>query len=188
MHEYRLLHDVHLRDQNPETRPDALEYLRHAVPAANNLSFALEVHLKVLQAQRTGHYPHGHSIRALFNGLSDVAKNAVYAQFAASRADDKSKYITEFSILFRELESVGSYAFTLKCADEDPPDASAHEAIAAEIETCDRLYLRWRYLYERGIAADQVAARFHSLIHLNRSIAVVIESFEEGVIITGQSD
>lgn len=188
MHEYHLLHDVHLRDQKPETRPDALEYLRHAVPAANNLSFALEVHLKILQAQRSGHYPQGHRIRDLVNKLSQSTKDALQRQLIQSCASDRFKYITEFSIQLLEKARRTTYAFRMKCEDDPRPDFTAAGSFEAEVELCDRLYTRWRYLYERGVSASPIDARFFGLIHMNRAIAAEIESFEEGVVITGESD
>ena len=188
MHEYQLLHDVHLRDQRPETRPDALEYLRHAVPAANNLSFALEIHLKVLRAQRTGHYPHGHRIRGLVNELPQATKDSIQARLVQSCACDQFKYITEFSIQLLETVKGSSYAFRMKCEDDHPPDLTVAGSFETEAALCDSLYTRWRYFYERGVSVNPIDARFFGLIHMNRAIAAEIESFEEGVVITGESD
>jgi hypothetical protein len=188
MREYRILHEIHAADSKGERRAGFDDFLRHAVPAANNLSFALEVHLKVLQAQRTGHYPHGHRIGVLYEVLADPLKASLQRRLIDELRRDPGPYLTDFTLQFGETEKPGSFQFRLNCVDENPPDLNDPNLFATEVAACDRLYLRWRYLYERGVASDLLAVRFISLIHMNRAIAAEIASYTGGVVIDGQGD
>jgi hypothetical protein len=72
--------------------------------------------------------------------------------------------------------------------DSDPPDWTRPDAFDAEIGACDDAYRQWRYIYERGMSAEKVSARFFGLIHLNQAIATEIDGYAEGVLIAGRSD
>lgn len=186
--EYRLLKDAHAADRGDKGRADFGEFMRHWVPAVNNLSFALEIHLKVLNAQRTGHYPHGHSIEAAFRGLSADLKRRLQERLVDDCREDSRGYLTDFEVQFREVKMPASFQFRLNCIDENPLNPDDPRLLETEIAACDELYCRWRYLYELGISSDVVAARFESLIRINRVVAAEIDSYSGGVLISGSKE
>ena len=100
------------------------------MPAAKNLSFALELHLKVLVAQRSGRYPDGHLLRPPYDTLPDRTAAALRHQFSESGRGDTCRCITDFAIQFEGAAQPNSYNLKLNCVDDSPPDREDPAALS----------------------------------------------------------
>lgn len=188
MRDYRLLYAIWTEDNAGTRYPSFDEFLGPGVTAATQLSFALEIYLKVLFAQRMGTYPHGHGLSPILRDLPEPVRQSLAQRLQDSSSRDSTRYLTEFSLQLSATDQPGQLQYRLNCVDDDPPDLSSLEALSLEIRLCDDGYNRWRYVYERGNAVERISARFFSLIHLNKAAAAEIDGFAEGVLIAGRSD
>lgn len=184
LRDYQALHAVFISDEAGPERKGFDDFLRYAVPAATNLCFAVEIHLKVLIAQQEGRYGSGHPIDSLYDMLRPEQKASLQRRFVESCAADQFRYLTEYAVQFRESVPAEKLEFLIRTVDDTGPDLADPDCFVKEIRTSSNLYSRWRYLYELDKATDLTTVRFFSLIHINKALAAEIGAFSGGVAIS----
>jgi hypothetical protein len=188
MREYAQLQRVHTEDSSGVVRATFHDFLTHGIPAGHDLVFALEVYLKVLYAQRNGTYPHSHEVLTIYDQLAAEVRARLDIRFRDFLKADVSKPITEFSLQLHKKPEGQRHQFKVNCVDDSPSSPDEPELLRHEMAACNTLYKRWRYLYETGLAVDGITVRFASLINMCRAIASEIETYDGGVIISGEAD
>ncbi len=181
---YRLLHDEFFeREVRTSVGLDFDRALGFGVPAVANMSFALELFLKVHGAQHTGQYPSGHSITNLYNHLPSNARDRIQRSFANSCREDRFPYLTKFDLMTTTGKGPGDLSFTLVMGDEEQPDPDDPQTMSAIVRMASDLFTVWRYIYERGAGPGQLTVDFFGLNHFIRGVRAEVKSFQGAVTI-----
>jgi hypothetical protein len=150
--------------------------LRHAVPAATSLSFALELLLKVCLFQRTGAVVSGHPISSLIGALPadlQVALDRSYSERYSRKPDGMCNL------------------FELAVARSGSPLAASRRPTLATLQAAkahlDNVFVAWRYLHEQFDRAESMCIDFWALLMLIESVDSEITRFRgPGVFTIGE--
>ncbi len=184
--DYHLLHDYFDSTNRASANLDFDRALTFGVPAVSNLSFSLEIFLKVLRAQHDGLYPTGHKIATLFDDLPSEAQDRIKQSFAESCRDDPFSYLTVFTIKTSTRKESNGLSLQIVASDEGQLDPNDPTAVSTAVKMATDLFTVWRYIYEHGARAGELTADFFGLIHLIRAVRTDVTAFKGAASFRGQ--
>jgi HEPN domain-containing protein len=109
-------------------------------PAVVNSVFALELYFKCLLALETGSFPRGHSIKTLFNSLSQNAQGEVSIRYQ-QLLDSHQEELRAMAAVDRRMEH-------RRIADNEPATIYPGVALEDTLEACKNAFQRLRYSFE----------------------------------------